>query len=272
MAAFASEADDYTTAIHRALALVQFAERGDAPSLQQSIAIVAGPRIHQPEVLADLRKEPPDLNDADQRLTALIQALEPRTDTPDPSAASQQLHAILTSSRYAGVANGPSLLDQAEAWLLQQIFGILSALGIQSQRIPLLFLVVAALVLLAILVWAIVSSPKGAARQAAARRGSPSARRSVDHFAEADRLANAGDYVAAIRSLAGGVAVAVSGERTWDHSPLTVREIFARASQPDQLRVLLLPFEAAIYGHRQPDAASYARAAEAAAPYRRLPA
>lgn len=255
--------------MHRALSLVQFAERGDTPSLNQAIALLSGPpSARQPEILADLRSQPPDLNDADRRLTSLLQALEARTDSPNPAAAGQQLQQILNSHRYSALRNGPSLLEQVEAWIGQQIAAILSRLGIQSEHTPVLFLVVAALLLLGILVWALLSSPKGLARRAAPRGAKPAAPRAVDYFADADRLAAGGDYFAAVRSLAGGVAVAISGERAWDRSPLTVREIFARADHPDRLRVLLLPFEAAAYGHRLPDAASFARAAEAAAPFR----
>jgi hypothetical protein len=255
--------------MHRALSLVQFAERGDAPSREQAITLLAGPpSAHQPEVLADLRTEPPDLADAAERLTALLLALEPRTDTPSPSLAAQQLQQILNSPRYAALRNGPSLLQQAEQWLGEQIASVLARLGIQSQNTPIAFLVVAAILLLGILLWALLSSPKGAARRAAARGTKPGRPSTIDYFAEADRLAASGDFNAAVRFLAGGVAVAISGERAWDRSPLTVREIFARAEHPDRLRVLLLPFEAAAYGHRPPDAARYARAAEVAAPFR----
>jgi hypothetical protein len=65
----------------------------------------------------------------------------------------------------------------------------------------------------------------------------------ADYFAEADRLADLGDRVGAIRALCAGVAATIAGERTWEGSPLTVREIFRRA----------------------PDAAGAARVAE---PYR----
>jgi hypothetical protein len=94
----------------------------------------------------------------------------------------------------------------------------------------------------------------------------------VDFFSEADRLAAAGDYRGAIRMLAGGVAVRISGEHAWDRSPFTVRELFSRAERMDTLRPLLLQFEEAIYGHRPADAAAYQRAAEAAAPYRQAAA
>jgi len=91
----ASEADDYTNAIHRALALVQFAERGDVPSRQQAITVlIQATGNAQPEILRDLRAEPPDLNDADQRLQALYAALQARVDTPDPGQAAQHLQHV----------------------------------------------------------------------------------------------------------------------------------------------------------------------------------
>jgi hypothetical protein len=64
------------------------------------------------------------------------------------------------------------------------------------------------------------------------------------------------------------VAATLAGEHTWEGSPLTVREIFQRAPDPARLRPLLMPFEAAIYGGRAVDAATYARAAQVAAPFR----
>ena len=91
----------------------------------------------------------------------------------------------------------------------------------------------------------------------------------ADYFAEADRLAAKGDHVGAIRALCAGVAATLAGERTWEGSPLTVREIFQRAPDPARLRPLLKPFEAAIYGGRDVDAATYAQAAQVAAPFRR---
>ncbi|HXM57080.1 MAG TPA: hypothetical protein VOB72_16900, partial [Candidatus Dormibacteraeota bacterium] len=72
----------------------------------------------------------------------------------------------------------------------------------------------------------------------------------------------------AVRALAWAVAAALADERAWEVSPLTVRELFARAPEPAGLRPLLLAFEAAAYGDRPPDAAAYRRAEAAAAPYR----
>jgi hypothetical protein len=90
----------------------------------------------------------------------------------------------------------------------------------------------------------------------------------ADFFAEADRLSARGDRVGAIRALCAGVAATLAGERSWEGSPLTVREIFQRAPDYKSLRSLLLPFEAAVYGGRDVDQATYDRAAQAAARFR----
>jgi hypothetical protein len=108
----------------------------------------------------------------------------------------------------------------------------------------------------------------GGRRQARLQGGAEQRRQGPDHFAEADRLAAAGDLAGAVRALAGGVAVALGDERDWELSPLTVREIFARAPQPAGLRPLLVAFEAAVYGGRAPGADGYREAAAAAAPLR----
>src|SRR5256714_15574684 len=88
----ASSADDYTNAVHRALTLVQFAERGDLPSVQQAIdVLVQGTGGSQPEILSALRQSPPDLAQANQRLQALYGTLQARVDTPNPAAARDPL-------------------------------------------------------------------------------------------------------------------------------------------------------------------------------------
>ena len=66
-----------------------------------------------------------------------------------------------------------------------------------------------------------------------------------------------------------GVAGTLAGEQTWEGSPLTVREIFQRASDPERLWPLLTPFEAAVYGGRDVDPPTYERAELAAAPFRK---
>src|SRR5438105_2443491 len=130
-AAAASPADDYTNAVHRALTLVQFAERGDVPSVQQAIdVLVEGTGGSQPEILKDLRKSPPDLGDADQRLQALYSTLQARVDTPDPSQAQRQLRGILSQARYAGLTAGPSLPEQILDFIVGRIGDLLRWLGV----------------------------------------------------------------------------------------------------------------------------------------------
>jgi hypothetical protein len=68
--------------------------------------------------------------------------------------------------------------------------------------------------------------------------------------------------------LCAGVAATLEGERSWEGSPLTVREIFRRAPDFASLLPLLLPFEAAVYGGRHVDAATYERAARVAGRFR----
>src|SRR4029077_7570670 len=103
-----------------------------------------------------------------------------------------------------------------------------------------------------------------------ATQGRPTGPRApADYFAEADRLAAAGDRVGAIRALCAGVAATLAGERTWEGSPLTVREIFQHAPDPATLRPLLAPFEAAVYGGREVARSPSEGAFQVAAPFRR---
>jgi len=270
--ASANEVDDYTNMIHRALTLVQFAERGDTPSREQAITVLTqGKAAGQPEVLADLRAQPPRLVDADQRLQSLFTALQARVDTPDPSLAAQQLHQVLAKARYSGLSAGPSIPDQILAAIVSAIGWLFSRLGVGNLHLhlPVLLLLGLSLLIIGAIVVLVIRgnfSPGG--REARIRGGVTAMQARLDFFQEADRLAAAGDYRGAIRMLAGGVAVKISGEHAWDRSPFTVRELFARSQRMDTLRPLLLQFEEAIYGHRPADAAAYARAAAAAAPYR----
>ena len=270
--ASASQTDDYTSAIHRALTLVRFAERGDAPSLQQALqALEQAPGPSQPEILRDLRAVPPNLTDADTRLQALDGALQARVDTPDPNRAGQQLKAVLSMPRYAGLTTGPSLVQRIVTTIVNAIGDFLRWLGVGNLHldIPLwLWLALALLVILGIIVWPIRGALSRGGREATVRNAPSVVRPSTDFFGDADRLAAAGDYQAAVRALAGGVAVKLSGERAWDQSPFTVRELFYRSKDPDRLRPLLRSFEETSYGRRLPDETIYAQAAEAARPYR----
>ncbi len=229
----------------------------------------------QPEILADLRAEPPRLVDAEQRLQALFTALQGRVDTPDPAQASQALSKILSTPRYSGLTNVPSIPDQILAGVLQVIAWLLNRLGVQNLHLHLPILLVLGLalfIILALVVLVLRSGLSAGGREPRARSRGPVPHGPVDFFAEADRLAAAGDYRGALRMLAGGVAVRISGEQAWVRSPLTVRELFARSDRGESLQPLLRLFEEAIYGHRPADATVYARAAEAAAPYRRVAA
>jgi hypothetical protein len=149
---------------------------------------------------------------------------------------------------------------------------LLSWLGVGGLHlhIPIwVWLAIATIAILFVILWPIRSGLTLEGRSARVRASTSVPRRpSLDFFADADREAAAGDYAAAIRALAGGVAVRLSGERAWDQSPYTVRELFARADHPDTLRPLLRSFEDASYGDRTPDQESYRRAAEAARPFR----
>ena len=268
----ASTVDDYTNAIHRALTLVQFAERGDEPSRQQALQLLSsmdGPA--QPEIIKDLQAEPPRLADADQRLQGLFNALQARVDTPDPQRSSRQLEQVLSSSRYAGLQSGPSLMDRIVGAIVQGVGKLLSWLGLGNVKLSIpawLWLLLAAIVILGIIVWPIRGTLSRGGKEVTARRPSLSPLPSMDFFAKADGLAASGDYRGAIQALAGGVAVRLTGERVWEHSPYTVRELFARAEHPEALRPLLRSFEEASYGQRQLDQGAYSQAADAASPYR----
>jgi len=270
--AAASSADDYANAVHRALTLVQFAERGDVPSVQQAIDVLTTDTGNtQPEILLDLRRNPPDLGDADQRLQALYATLQARVDTPDPGQAQRQLQTVLSQSRYAGLATGPSIPERILDFIVRRIGDLLKWLGVGGLglNIPLwAWLAIGLAAVIAIIAWPIRGGLSRGGREARLRAAAPMARGRVDFFREADRLASSHDYVAAIRALAGGVAVHLRGEHAWEHSPFTVRELFQQSERADALRPLLLSFEEASYGHRTPDADTYGRAAEAAAPYR----
>jgi len=270
--AAASLADDYASAIHRTLTLVQFAERGDAASLQQAIVTLEdAPGPVQPEILRDLRATPPALVDADQRLQALDGALQARIDTADPQNASRQLNSVLAMPRYTGLATGPGFIQQVLTNILRAIASFLRWLGVGNLHLNIpvwAWLAMALVVLVGLLIWVLRATVTRGSRESLLPGAIALTRPSADFFSDADHLAAAGNYLAAIRALAAGVAVKLSGERAWDRSPLTVRELFARSKDPETLRPLLRSFEEASYANREPDRATYAQAVEAAQPYR----
>ncbi len=274
----ASEESDYGEAVERARALTHIARLGDVPSAERAAdALRAGTGSSQPEVLEDLSRRPYDLVDAEVRLERLSEALRTRPDTPDPERAKRELNRILALPRYHALHAGPSLLARAGAWLLEAAGRLLRHV---PSKLPLIGLlpfglfgralqVIALAMLLGVLAFLLRAVWRRGRSDVVLRRSSSVRALPPDRFAEADGFAAAGDYLAAVRALAAGVAAALGSDHEWERSGLTVREIFTRAAGPELLRPLLLSFEAAAYAHRPPDAPTYARAAEAAAPFRR---
>ena len=264
----------YRQAVVDTIAIVSSAEPGDVAAAQKALAALdAGTSGSQPEIEQDLRTRPPDFADAKVRLHALLDALSSPASTADPAQAGQQLHQVLTMKRYDPLHQPPSLLDRVSQWiqdrlndLLRLLFGGGARRGSQIPEVY-FYLIGAALIGAAAVI--IFRSTRGHLSADAVGRAPMGPRAPADFFAEADRLARAGDRVGAIRALCAGVAATLAGEHSWTGSPLTVREIFQRAGDPARLRPLLLPFEAAIYGGRDVDPATYERAEVAAAPFRK---
>jgi hypothetical protein len=266
--AAAADGSAYLAAIKQARAICQTAEAGDqAAAAEAVVALRQGTGESQTEAIGDLEADPPRFRLAAQRLLAVESALGQTASPRDPATAAGELRSILSESRYQ--ANGPSILDRIQAWLLEQLGRLLLFLAGGSGnlgRLIELAIAGAAGVALAVFLARSLWSRRGRGTATASVRGRPG--HAVDWFAEADRLAAAGDFPAALRALTSGVATALGGEGAWERSPLTVRELFVRSAQSEPLHRLLVPFEASAYGHRQPDAAVYARAAEVAAPFR----
>jgi hypothetical protein len=261
----------YRQAVQDAYDLVKGPAPTDADTRQAITALEVGTGTSQPEILRDLRRKPPDYVDARARMVVLLAALDEPANTTDPQLAQQRLHDVLAMPRYDALRAPPSLLDRLGQWardvirlLLRLLFG---GVGAGSQLSSWILYVVGAIVLAAVAI-VVFRSARGHFDQTLLPNPAAGPRAPADYFAEADRLAAEGDRVGAIRALCAGVAATLAGEHTWVGSPLTVREIFQRAPDPARLRPLLIPFEAAVYGGRDVDAATYERAAQVAAPYR----
>ena len=224
----------------------------------------------QPEILADLAGRTPDYDDARARLQALLSALDEPGSTADPALAMQRLNEVMWQSRYDALHRPPSPLERLVQWIRERILDLYRALfgsgGGPPVPIQVFYFLLAAVLLVGAVI--IFRSTRGRFIEAIRERAPNGPRPPADYFAEADRLAAKGDRVGAIRALCAGVAASLAGERTWEGSPLTVREIFRRAPDYASLRPLLLPFEAAVYGGREVDESTYERAAQVAAPYR----
>jgi len=263
----------YRQAVADAYEIVAYASPGDVQAARDATAALqAGTGSTQPEVLADLAARPPDFKDATARLQALLDAIDHPATTSDPALAQRKLHEVLSMSRYDALHRPPSALDRFSQWLrdrLREVLKFLFGTSNVGGVVPVWVVYSIGALMIAAVGFIVFRSTRGRlggefATSTAAGPHSP-----ADYFADADRLAARGNRVAALRALCAGVAATLAGEHTWEGSPLTVREIFQRAPDPSALRPLLIPFEAAVYGGREVDAAMYERAAGVASAFRK---
>ncbi|HEV3234096.1 MAG TPA: hypothetical protein VG329_06070 [Candidatus Dormibacteraeota bacterium] len=262
---------EYLAAVQRARALITSAQSADARTAAQkasqaATALRTGTGTSQAEILLDLDANPPQLNDAAARLDALQQSLGQPVATGDAGRADREVKSILAEPRYQ--PSGPNLLQLIEDWLLRQlahIFGGAAGSGDVVTLVELAFAATVGTVLLVVLLRAFWSRRGGAP---ARLRQQDAAARAAHSFAEADRLAAEGDFLRALKALTSAVATSIGGIGTWEASPFTVRELFVEKGVIDELEPLVTPFEAAVYGRRVPDEATYRRAAEAVAAFR----
>ncbi len=273
----ATAADDltvYENAVGQALSLVKEAKNGRTEAAAQAAGILekaTGSSLA--EVITDLRQKPPDLADADVRLTAAQAALARPGDTADPAASKRAVHDILSQPRYASMRGAPSLWDLFWSWVFLHFVQLLGNLSLTGVPVLVWLGLAGGATVIALGVVALIL--RTGWRRSPADRSIPeqtAAEVARDRFAEADKLAAAHDYRAAVRVLAAAVATEISGRPWWESSPQTVRELFRQGGRLDDLRPLLLTFEAAVYGGRQVDAETYAGAAGAAARFRPQPA
>jgi hypothetical protein len=262
----------FRQAVQDALTLVQGVLPDDTAAAQRAVTVLeAGTGKSQVEIISDLEASPPNFADAIDRLNALLDALDRPADTADPAQAQQRLRDVMAMHRYDALHQPQSWLDRLRQWFSDRIRDLLSIFGREAGSLPLpnwvyyLFGAVIVVIVAAV----IFSSTRGRFAEGSSARGPAGPRAPADYFDEADRLAAAGDRVGAIRALCAGVAATLAGERTWEGSPLTVREIFQHAPDPAGLRPLLAPFEAAVYGGREVDRSTYEQALHVAAPFRR---
>lgn len=260
----------YRDAVQRAYDLIKDASGPDTgPAFAALRVMIDGTGNTQPEILADLRTRPPQYDDARQRLTGLLDALSQPADTSDPALAAQRLHEVMAMSRYDALHRPPSILDRIQQWIQDRISDLFRLLfgnrgGAQP---PLWWFDAAGIAVLVLIALLFARAARGHFNRGIALPPS-GPRPPADWFAQADNLAARGDRVGAIRALCAAVAATLAGERSWEGSPLTVREIFQGAQDYASLRPLLLPFEAAVYGGRGVDQATYERAASVAAAFR----
>ena len=267
-----STATPYRQAVADALAIVKNAQPGDVAAARHAAEVlIAGTGTSQPEVLSDLRASPPNFNDAASRLQAVLDAIDNPAATSDPALAQSRLRQVMSMHRYDDLHKQPSFFERLSQWIQDRINEFLKAMasGIGPGGVVPAWVVYAiAFAVMAVVAVVVFRSARGHLAGEFAASGSAGPQAPADYFAEADRLAAKGDHVGAIRALCAAVAATLAGERTWEGSPLTVREIFRRAPDPTSLNPLLRPFEAAVYGGRDVDKQTYEQAAAVAARFR----
>ena len=268
----ADSTTQYRQAVADALAIVDNAQPGDVTAGRHAAQVlIDGTGNTQPEVLSDLRESPPDFKDAASRLRALLEAIDNPATTSDPALAQSRLQQVMAMHRYDDLHKPPSFLERLSQWIQDRINEFLKAMasGIGPGGVVPAWVVYAiALAVMSVVAIVVFRSARGRLAGEFAASGPAGPQAPADYFAEADRLAAKGDRVAAIRALCAAVAATLAGERTWEGSPLTVREIFRRAPDPASLNPLLRPFEAAVYGGREVDEKAYEKAAAVAARFR----
>ncbi len=268
----ADSTTQYRQAVADALAIVDNAQPGDVTAGRHAAQVlIDGTGNTQPEVLSDLRESPPDFKDAASRLRALLEAIDNPATTSDPALAQSRLQQVMAMHRYDDLHKPPSFLERLSQWIQDRINEFLKAMasGIGPGGVVPAWVVYAiALAVMSVVAIVVFRSARGRLAGEFAASGPAGPQAPADYFAEADRLAAKGDRVAAIRALCAAVAATLAGERTWEGSPLTVREIFRRAPDPASLNPLLRPFEAAVYGGREVDQKTYEQAAAVAARFR----
>ena len=266
-----STATQYRQAVADTLTIVESAQPGDVTAAHHAAQVLtAGTGTTQPEVLSDLGESPPNFKDAASRLQAVLDVIDNPASTSDPALAQSRLQQVMSMHRYDDLHKPPSFLDRLSQWIQDRINEFLKAMagGIGPGGVVPAWVVYAiALVVMAVVAIVVFRSARGRlAGEFAAVAAGPQA--PADYFTEADRLAARGDRVGAIRALCAAVAATLAGERTWEGSPLTVREIFRRAPDPASLNPLLRPFEAAVYGGREVDEETYEQAVAVAERFR----
>jgi hypothetical protein len=264
----------YVDAVQQASDILHGASGSDtAPATAALRVLLAGTGSSQREIIADLTARPPLYDDARNRLSALLNALHEPVRSSDPEVAQRRLHEVMSMSRYDALHRPPSPLERLTQWIQDRMRALLRLLFGQRAGGQSLdwWIYLAGIVVVAAVAFVVFRASRGRFSESI-NLSSDGPRPPADYFAEADRLAAVGDRVGAIRALCAAVAATLAGERSWEGSPLTVREMFQRAPDHGDLRALLLPFEAAVYGGREVDAATYMKAERVAARYRREPA